>query len=384
MLVDRCPGCSKPVAEADTACPHCARDFTAPAARKAAAWLEPEPEPAAARVADDVPAPRLPVPDVAEEAPAKPAAKERPRLEAEAPASGPEPSLSPPFAVDSPQAYVPGTYSAPEESYKPAKAAPRPPWQWLAMAVVCVVALKFYGGRGPKLPLPDDAKAPPAAADAQPAAPVAVPGNIAGAAAALTDAKDAAAAASAAAPPTTATVAGPPAKPGRKAPPARRKAPEPAYPDEDAPAPDDASVVISAPDAEEPPRRKAAAAASNEWRMRGAIFDLLTTDPVKGADVVFMDAKTGRRFATGTDAQGRFRATLPVSDAGYDLAIRHPRYEPKYFEDGVPSYRTQGPEQRQSAAADLLRILQTKEMIVGVGGAVIEKDFILIPVAGPR
>mgnify|MGYP006933453120 CR=1 FL=1 len=37
--------------------------------------------------------------------------------------------------------------------------------------------------------------------------------------------------------------------------------------------------------------------------MRGHIFDLLSAEPVKNADVVFMDAKTGRRFATGTDAQ---------------------------------------------------------------------------------
>jgi hypothetical protein len=113
--------------------------------------------------------------------------------------------------------------------------------------------------------------------------------------------------------------------------------------------------------------------------MRGAIFDLLTTEPVKGADVVFMDAKTGRRFATGTDAQGRYRATLPYSEEGYDLAIRHGRYEPKYFEDGVPSYRELPVEKRSSTAADLLRILQTKEMIVGQGGSVIERNFVLIP-----
>ena len=113
--------------------------------------------------------------------------------------------------------------------------------------------------------------------------------------------------------------------------------------------------------------------------MRGHLLDLLSGEPIKGADVVFMDAKTGRRFATGTDAQGLYRATLPITDEGYDLTIRHPKYEPKYFEDGVPSYRELGIEQRQNAASDLMRILQTKEMIVGVGGTVLERDYIVIP-----
>lgn len=142
---------------------------------------------------------------------------------------------------------------------------------------------------------------------------------------------------------------------------------------------DDSPIVITQAGVEDAPRRKGAPAAAKEWRMRGAVYDLLSTDPIKGADVVFMDAKTGRRFATGTDAQGRYRATLPVVEEGYDLAIRHPRYEPKYFEDGVPSYRELAIEQRQSAATDLMRILQTKEMIVGVGGTVLERDFVLIP-----
>jgi hypothetical protein len=371
--VDRCPGCNKPVAEADTVCPHCSRDFSAPVARRNAPPSEPE--------RSSAPPDETPVPDddpparaAAKAEPPSRAAKERPRLEEPDPPRDSDPVPAPSFEIDTPQAYSPG-YASQEDSYQVKKKEPsRPAWHWIAMAVASVAAFAVFNPKGPKRPAPAEPAAPVAAPAPPPAAPVAVPGDVAGAAKALTDAKDAAAAANTAAavPVSLGTVK--PAAPPPTAPPKRQR--RPAAPVEPA---EDSSISIAPVADEEPQRRRGGASASDEWRMRGAIFDLLTAEPVKGADVVFMDAKTGRRFATGTDAQGRYRATLPYCEEGYDLAIRHGRYEPKYFEDGVPSYRELAVEQRTSAAADLLRILQTKEMIVGQGGSVIERNFVLIP-----
>lgn len=408
VLVDRCPGCNNAVAEADDVCPHCGRDFTAPVARKPvvkpppdrAPEPPPEPDPAAAPVPapkpEDVPERPAPkkAPVLAPEdppAPEKKAEKKtekepdqrpkpKPRLEERevpVPAPEPEPSLSPNYEIENPQAYVPGQYNPGEDSYQVKKEAVRPPWHWLAMAVVCIVAFKVFNPKGPLLVTPEDAPKPAPTAP-QPAAPVHVPGDIVGAVRALSDAKDAAAAANAAATPPPLTTALP--KPPREQ---HREVPEPVDPDDVDRTPDDSPILITQTGVQDPPRRRGGPTASKEWRMRGAIFDLVTGDPVKSADVVFMDAKTGRRFATGTDAQGRYRATLPVTEEGYDLNIRHPRYEPKYFEDGIPSYRELAVEQRQSAASDLMRILQTKELIVGVGGAVIERDFVVIPLNRP-
>lgn len=406
VLVDRCPGCNNAVAEADDICPHCGRDFTAPVVRKPipkraparAPEPPPEPDPAAAPVPAPEPEdiPEKPAPKKApvlepEDAPppenkavqepeAKSAPKPKPRLEEREvpiPSPEPEPSLSPTFEIDNPQAYVPGQYNPQEDSYQVKKEAVRPPWHWLAMAVVCIVAFKVFKPQGPILPMPDDAPAAaPAAPTPAPAAPVAVPGDIAGAARALSDAKDAAAAANSAA--VTSMNASP--KPPREQ---HREVPEPVDPDDVDRTPDDSPITITQTGVQDPPRRRGGPTASKEWRMRGAVFDLVTGDPVRSADVVFMDAKTGRRFATGTDAQGRYRATLPVTEEGYDLNIRHPRYEPKYFEDGIPSYRELSVEQRQSAASDLMRILQTKELIIGVGGTVLERDYVVIPLNRP-
>lgn len=365
VLVDRCPACSKPVAEADTVCPYCSRDFSAAAARKVPQRPDPEPEreveaPEPARP----PAARVPTPQLEEEEP--PAPRNKPRLEEREPSRVPEPSSGAGFEIDNPPAYVPGTFSnsTPVEPYKAPKEPARPPWQWLAMGVVCILAIKFVNVKGPAKPPPQPAPAP--VASAEPTPPPALP----------PDAKDAAAASVPATPVLPPT---PPRKPGKR----HRETPQPVQPDEGDHAPDESSISIVQAAPEDEPRRRAGPAVSNEWRMRGAIFDLLTAEPVKGADVVFMDAKTGRQFRTGTDAQGKYRATLPVVEEGYDLNIRHPKYEPKYFEDGVPSYRELGHEQRQSAATDLLRILQTKEMIVGQGGTVLQRDYVVIPLERP-
>lgn len=356
------------MAEADTVCPYCSRDFSAPAARKPPPRPDPEPErePEAPAPAKG-PAPRVPTPQLEEEEP--PAPRVKPRLEEREPSRDPEPSASGGYGIDNPPAYVPGTFSnsTPVEAYKAPKEPARPPWQWLAMGVVCILAIKFVNVKGPVKPPAEPPPAPvaPAEPTPPPAPPPALP----------PDAKDAAGASAPAAP----VLPPKPPPPARKTGKHHRETPRPVQPDEVDHAPDDSAISIVQASPEDEPRRRAGPAVSNEWRMRGVIFDLLTAEPVKGADVVFMDAKTGRQFKTGTDGQGRYRATLPVVEEGYDLAIRHPRYEPKYFQDGVPSYRAEGYEQRQKTATDLLRILQTKEMIIGVGGTILERDFVVIP-----
>ncbi|TPW20449.1 MAG: hypothetical protein FD126_1669, partial [Elusimicrobia bacterium] len=93
------------MAEADTVCPYCSRDFSAPAARKA-----PEPEPEEAPRAKE-PALRVPTPELEAEPEAKPPAREKPRLEEREPDRDPEPPPSAGYEIDNPPAYVPGTFS---------------------------------------------------------------------------------------------------------------------------------------------------------------------------------------------------------------------------------------------------------------------------------
>ncbi|MDE2293565.1 MAG: carboxypeptidase regulatory-like domain-containing protein, partial [Elusimicrobia bacterium] len=128
-----------------------------------------------------------------------------------------------------------------------------------------------------------------------------------------------------------------------------------------------------------PPPRARSDVDTTQWRMRGTVFDIISGEPIANADVVFQEPSTGRRFATSTDAQGRYRAQLPVSSEGFDLQIRAPDYEPKYFEDSSPSYRKLSPEERQHAADDLLRILQNRGLIQQPGGSVLNRDYVLIP-----
>lgn len=400
MMV-RCSGCGKPVGESDNICPHCSRDFSAPVEKKAAArpamQLEPEEQ-------HKEPPPADPPPKAEPERPVSkaeaPAPKEKPTHpskidlknrapikleEKEEAVPTPEPEREPepepiraplhpeidnPPAYESPT-YAPGAYDRDEDPYTFKKEPSRPPWHWLVLAILCGFGYVSYSGRAP-LPVPPPAP-PPVVVPVPP--PVPTPAVLQP----LSDVKDAAATAAAAAASAQAAAIVLPKPPPPTKPAKRHKRVE--VPPEDAePSPEDVPDTMST--AVEPPQlRRSGPPPANEWRIRGTLFDLISAEPVAGADVVFMDGSTGRQFSTGSDNKGNFRATLPVNENGYDLSIRHAKYEQKYFEDGSPSYRKQGPEKRQRAAADLLKVLQHKDFLSAEAGGVLERDFVLIPLS---
>lgn len=360
-MITRCPGCSKPVEEADDACPHCERDFSAPVKRK----FELEPEAPPERPREEPPEAKPRLKPVLESVQAN-GKKSSPRLEERRPEAPPPVPYSPP-GFESPPAYVPGGYEPSSDPYRYTEPKSRPSWHWMVLAAVCGIGLVRYMQKPAPAPEPPSHQAP------EPQKPLAP-----GAAAVvnpINDAKAAAAAAQAAAalsatsdieqkPPTPP----PPAKerPKRKTPvKAAEPAPEP-------------PVVLAQSSFDEAPASRPRGN-SSEWRMRGVVSDLITAEPVGRAEVVFTDPRNGRQFRTGTDTKGNYRANLPVTPDGYDLTIRHTKYEPKYFEDGVPPYRTLGVEQRQKVADDFMKVMQSKDLVRAEGGEVLQRNFVLIP-----
>lgn len=318
--------------------------------------LEPEPPPESPREEPPEEKPR-PRPVLAEKPP--PARTSSPRLEERPPAPVPVPSRD----FDSTPAYVPGGYETTSDPYKYTAAKSRPSWHWIALAAVCGIGLARYSQKAPPATQPPAQKAPEAEKPVTPAAAAVINP--------ISDAKDAAAM-QAAAQLTAAAGLGQPVPP---APPKRRPAPKPARPAPDAePAPQAADSPSPFDDGGSKPR-----GSSSEWRMRGTIFDLITAEPVGRAEVIFTDPRNGRPFRTGTDMKGNYRATLPVTENGYDLTIRHEKYEPKYFEDGVPSYRKLGMEERQKHADGFMKVLQNKDLVRAESGEVLQRDFVLIP-----
>ncbi len=100
----------------------------------------------------------------------------------------------------------------------------------------------------------------------------------------------------------------------------------------------------------------AAAPARNDWSVRGLAYDLFTLKPVAGAQVSFTSRDSGEVFRARSDAAGRYGLRLPrVSSGGYDIAVRHIRYQQIYLEENEPPYRSMSGERRQEAASQMLQ-----------------------------
>ena len=359
-MITRCPGCSKPVEEADEACPHCERDFSAPVKRK----FELEPEAPAERP-QEAPQEEAARPKPVLEAAHANGKKSSPRLEERRPEAPPPVPYSPP-AYESPPSYVPGGYEPSSDPYKYTAPKSGPSWHWMALAAVCAIGLVSYMQK--QAPAPE----PPVQKAAEPVKPQPPAGEVL---VKPVDAAKAAAAAATAAAQLSATAdieQKPPAPPPKERPKRKTLAKAPVAVEPEPEAPPSQSPFDDGP-ASRPKGN------SSEWRMRGVISDLITAEPVGRAEVVFTDPRNGRQFRTGTDTKGNYRATLPVTADGYDLTIRHSKYEPKYFEDGVPPYRELGVEQRHKVADDFMKVMQNKDLVRAEGGEVLQRNFVLIP-----
>lgn len=319
VIVNRCPSCSKPVEEKDEICPFCGKDFSTLPKKKLFT-----PTPDAAQSAAPPPAPRKTTPGPAEPAP-------------------PPPESVPPATM-----YEPTPYAEVPPAVMPPSTPPLvPPAVLYGIAAVLLSAGVWFMQRPPSDPnIPVLTAHPAGQAPAPSLPPPAVAGDE----------------------PAPAKPAAPPAKPE-----ARREAPGQRPADAARPAavdPEDIPIIMTT---KTKPR---------ELRVQGTVFDIVTLKPVPDVEIIFTDPATGHRAATGTDAEGRYRARLPAADGGFDLTVSHPDYEPKYVLDGVPSFKDLSRKDRIQAALDEGRTLQHKELIESAQDKT-RRDLALIPLKLP-
>jgi len=116
----------------------------------------------------------------------------------------------------------------------------------------------------------------------------------------------------------------------------------------------------------------------NEFRLKGKVFSLLNLQPVSEAEVVLTNLTTGKKYTTETGPDGTYRATLPVSDSGYGLAIRHPGYEPSYIVDESRNFGSLSQPQREEIAQSQARTMGSGDNIFAPGGTLLKRDFALL------
>ncbi len=144
-------------------------------------------------------------------------------------------------------------------------------------------------------------------------------------------------------------------------------------------------VYISHEDAAPPRRAMSSARAADQqvrsWRLRGAVYDLITLAPLPDCAIILVDERANRRIETRTDASGRYRMIVPsLPDGGYAVGIRKDGYAPAYLDsaqDGVPAM---SPVQRAARARDLAKTFTSPPVTLQTASAVpLLTDFYLAP-----
>ncbi|MBI5240993.1 MAG: carboxypeptidase regulatory-like domain-containing protein [Elusimicrobia bacterium] len=110
----------------------------------------------------------------------------------------------------------------------------------------------------------------------------------------------------------------------------------------------------------EPPKTSTTAAGApaspDHWALRGLVYDLYTLKPVAKAELTFTSRATGKALRSRTDGKGDFTLRLPrLTEGGYDITVRHPRYLDNFLEEYDPPYKTMSPERRQHFGAMFLQ-----------------------------
>jgi len=116
----------------------------------------------------------------------------------------------------------------------------------------------------------------------------------------------------------------------------------------------------------------------SDFRVKGAVYDLYTMEPIGEADVVFSDLKSGKQLSTVTDDSGVYRAHLPINGKGYTLKIRHSQYEPKYISDDG-NIKGMTADQRRAEGTEMLRTMGRAHSFNAIRKKVIKQDFMLVP-----
>ncbi len=141
------------------------------------------------------------------------------------------------------------------------------------------------------------------------------------------------------------------------------------------------SVSVVPEVAEVAPQRKAVV---TEWRMRGAIYDLITLKPVPGVNMIFTDNETNSRVQIQTDELGRYRAILPpLAGRGYLVTLSKPDYEKSYLNSGAKGVGQMTLARRKKLAKELSSSIVEPALLEPRSAAPLVTDFHLAPTRLP-
>lgn len=122
--------------------------------------------------------------------------------------------------------------------------------------------------------------------------------------------------------------------------------------------------------------------AAREWRLRGAVYDLVTLKPVGGAKIVFTDNETNARAETVTSANGRYKTVLPpLVGHGYLVAITKPGYAASYAGPESAGVADLDAGSRKELARQLGRSVEAPASLEPGSDAPYVTDFFLAPLA---
>jgi hypothetical protein len=115
-----------------------------------------------------------------------------------------------------------------------------------------------------------------------------------------------------------------------------------------------------------------------EWRVRGAVYDLLTFKPLAGARVVLSDPYSDDRFETETGADGRYRTIVPpLAGRGYSVFITREGYLSTYLDSRTRGVRKWPRSKRRSSCRRLRADFSEQFTVRPAGPQPLVTDFYL-------
>ncbi len=128
------------------------------------------------------------------------------------------------------------------------------------------------------------------------------------------------------------------------------------------------------------PDKRAKTKVVSEWRMRGAIYDLITLKPVAGVRMIFTDNQTNSKAQIQSDVHGNYRAILPaLPGRGYLVTLSKPGYEKAYLDPGTEGVAEMPEERRREIAKELSSLIAEPASLQPNSDTPLVTDFHIAP-----
>lgn len=119
---------------------------------------------------------------------------------------------------------------------------------------------------------------------------------------------------------------------------------------------------------------------AREWRLRGAVYDLVTLKPVAGAKLILLDNEANTRAETVTNAQGRYKTVVPaLNKNGYLVSIAKAGYAASYAGPESAGAGELDPGSRLELARQLARTVEAPTSLEPGSDEPYITDFFLAP-----